>query len=113
MMFTLSIYRKFRDRDATKFHIQLSIAIFFALLVLLAGGDRTEVVGGCIAASVLIHYFNLVSILWMLAEALLMVQKLAFVFIQITKKVIIITSLLCWYKFSTIVSPLCSPLSPP
>ena len=112
MCVCVCIYRTLRDRDATKFHIQLSIAIFFTLLVFLAGVDKIEVVGGCIVASVLIHYFNLVSILWMLAEALLLVQKLAFVFIQITKRVIIITSLLCWCKFGTIVFLPYSPLFP-
>ena len=119
-MFTLYIYiyRKLRDHDATKFHIQLSIAaIFFMLLVFMVGGgggggqDRNSGwMHSCLY--LLDHYFNLASILWMLAESLLLVQKLAFVFIQIIKKVIIITSLVCWCKLSTTVF-LPYPLPPP
>ena len=86
----------------TKYHIQLSIAIFLMLVVFVAGVDKTEVVGGCIAASVLIHYFTLVSVLWMLAESLHMIHKLEFVFHRITKKHIIFASIACWCKLTNI-----------
>ena len=57
-----------------------------------------HVYGGCIVVSILIHYFSLVSVMWMGAEALLMFQKLVIVFMRITKKFIIIISLICWCK---------------
>ena len=48
--------------------------------------------------SVLVHYFTLVAVMWMGAEALLMFQKLVLIFVQITKKYIIIVSVVCWGK---------------
>ena len=93
-----NFFRKMRKLDATKYHVQLAIAILLMLLVFLAGVNRTGQLGGCIAASIFIHYFTLTSVMWMLAEALLMFQKLVFVFKKITKKGIIATSLICWCK---------------
>lgn len=90
--------RKIRVLDATKYHIQLCIAILFTLVVFVAGVDKTAVVGGCIAASVLIHYFSLASVMWMLAESLLLLQNVVLVFQKVTMTWIIITSLLCWCK---------------
>ena len=91
--------RKLRERDVTKFHIQLCIAIFCMLLVFAIGIDRVppeDLYGGCVAVSVLIHYFTLAAVMWMGAEALLMFQKLVIVFIQITTKYIVIVSFVCW-----------------
>ena len=48
--------------------------------------------------SVLIHYFTLVAVMWMGAEAVLMFQKLVIVFIRITTRYIIAVSLVCWCK---------------
>ena len=62
------------------------------------GIDRTEVFESCVTVSVLIHYFTLVAVMWMGAEALLMFQKLVIVFVQITTRYIIIVSLVCWCK---------------
>ncbi len=67
-------------------------------LIFSAGIEQAEFYPGCVLVSVLIHYFTLVSILWMSAEALLMFQKLVFVFKKITTKFIIMVSLLCWCK---------------
>ena len=90
--------RKLRARDTSKYHIQLSVAIICMLVVFVAGVEQTAVVGGCIAVSVLLHYFTLASVLWMLAEALLMFQKVVLVFKRVTKRGIIITSISCWCK---------------
>lgn len=46
--------------------------------------------------SLLVHYFTLVAVMWMGAEALFMFQKLVLVFIEITTKYIIIVSIICW-----------------
>ena len=90
--------RKLRNRDASKFHVQLSLALLAMLLVFVVGIDRTEVFEGCVTVSVLIHYFTLVAVMWMGAEALLMFQKLVIVFVQITTRYIIIVSFVCWRK---------------
>ncbi len=70
------------------------------LIVFAVGIERIEVYGGCVFVSILIHYFSLVSVMWMGAEALLMFQKLVMVFMRITTNFIIILSLVCWRKFS-------------
>ena len=97
--FQFSLIRKLRGRDAAKFHVQLCLALLGMLLVFVAGIDRTEVFEGCVTVSVLIHYFTLVAVMWMGAEALLMFQKLVIVFVQITTRYIIILSLVCWCKY--------------
>ena len=78
--------------------MQLSLALLGMLLVFVVGIDRTEVFEGCVTVSVLIHYFTLVAVMWMGAEAVLMFQKLVIVFVQITTRYIIIVSLVCWCK---------------
>ena len=94
--FLSNIYRKFRKRDVSKFHVQLCLSLIFMLIVFVAGIDRVSVRAGCITAGVLIHYFALVSWMWMGAEAVLMFQKLVIVFSTITWKYILIVSLVCW-----------------
>ena len=91
-------FRKTRDRDVSKFHTQLSLALLGMLLVFVIGIDRTEVLGGCVFVSVLIHYFTLSAMMWMGAEAVLMFQKLVRVFVQTTTRQIVIISLICWCK---------------
>ena len=58
-------YRKLRKREATKFHIQLCVALFCMLIIFVAGIDRTSVYGVCVAVSALIHYFTLVAVMLM------------------------------------------------
>jgi len=95
--FTLSLCRNLRQRDATKYHIQLCIALFCMLIVFVSGIDQTGVYAGCLLVSVLIHYFTLVFVMWMGAEALLMFRKLVIVFVHITRY-IVVTSFVCWCK---------------
>ena len=66
------VFRKQRQKDVSKFHIQLCCALIGMLLVFVIGIDRTESLGGCVTVSVLIHYFTLVAVMWMGAEALFM-----------------------------------------
>ena len=68
------------------------------LVVFVSGINQTSVYGGCVAVSVLIHYFTLVAVMWMGAEAVLIFQKLVIVFIRITTSYIIAVSLVCWCK---------------
>ena len=99
-----SLCRKLRLRDTSKYHIQLCIAIFCMLLAFVSGAENAaEVYGACVFVSVLIHYFSLAAVLWMGAEAVLMFHKLVLVFKRVTKKTIIITSVLCWSEFCCIV----------
>ena len=62
------------------------------------GINQQAVYGGCVLVSVLIHYFTLVAVMWMGAEAVLMFQKLVIVFVRITTRYIVAVSLVCWCK---------------
>ena len=90
--------RKIRSKDTSRFHIQLCCALIGMLLVFVTGIDKTGNFGGCVTVSVLIHYFTLVAVMWMGAEAFLMFQKFVIVFVQINIRYIIILSLICWGK---------------
>ena len=68
------------------------------LFIFVSGIEQTHVYGGCVFVSVLIHYFTLVAVMWMGAEAVLMFQKLVIVFGHITTRYIIAVSLVCWCK---------------
>ncbi len=92
------VCRKLREMDNSKYHIQLSLAILCMLIVFAVGIERVDVYGGCVFVSILIHYFTLVAVMWMGAEALLMFQKLVIIFMTITTKFIVILSLVCWRK---------------
>ena len=97
-----TFYRKLRQRDASKFHIQLSLALFCMLIVFVVGIDKTSMYGGCLTVSVLIHYFALVSVMWIGAEAVLMFQKLVIVFGETTTRFIVSVSLVCWCKLVSV-----------
>ena len=95
--------RKLREKDASKYHVQLSLAILLMLVVALvlvglSAGNVTALYGGCVTVSVLVHYFTLVTVMWMGAEALLMFQKLVIIFTRITTKFIVSVSIICWSK---------------
>ena len=93
------LFRDVRQKDVSKFHIQLSIAILLMLVVaLVLVSVRGEIYGSCVTVSVLLHYITLVAVMWMGAEALLMFQKLVIVFVNITTKYIVIVSVICWCK---------------
>ena len=90
--------RSLRQRDSSKFHIQLCLSLIFMLIVFVVGIDRVSVRAGCITVGVLIHYFALVAWMWMGAEAVLMFQKLVIVFTHLTWKYFLIVSITCWGK---------------
>ena len=69
------------------------------LLVFVSGINQTQTYGGCVTVSALIHYFTLVTWMWMGAEAVLMFQKLVIVFFHITTRYIIAVSFVCWCKY--------------
>ena len=73
------------------------------LLVFVVGIDRTENFGGCVTVSVLIHYFTLVAVMWMGAEAVLIFQKIVIVFIQLSTRYVIAISLICWGMLGMVI----------
>ena len=90
--------RKIREKDISKYHIQLCFALLCMflltlILVSLSAEKVTAIHGGCVSLSLLVHYFILVSVMWMGAEALLMFQKIVIIFVQITAKCV---SVICW-----------------
>ena len=71
------------------------------LIIFVCGINRTAVYGGCVAVSALIHYFTLVSVMFMGAVAVLMFQKLVIVFGSTSVKFLVTLSLICWRKCVT------------
>ena len=91
-------FRKIRQRDVAKFHVQLAVSMLLMLIVFVAGIGRTENRAGCITVGVLLHYLILVTWMWMGAEAILLFQKLVVVFKKLTALHIMIVSIICWGK---------------
>ena len=79
------------------------------VLVVLSAENIASLYGGCVTVSILVHYFTLVAVMWMGAEALLMFQKLVIVFVRITTKFIVAVSTVCWSKYNIMMYPLPSP----
>ena len=104
--------RKQREKDVSKYHIQLCCALIGMLLVFVIGIDRTENYGGCVTVSVLIHYFTLVAMMWMGAEALLIFQKLVLVFFHTTTQYNVVLSLICWGMLCMVYLLLCIIYTP-
>ena len=71
----------------------LSVAL---VVVVFSAEDLSPYYGGCVTLSVLLHYFALVSVILMSAEALLMFRKLITPFAQITVKYHISISTISW-----------------
>ena len=86
-------FRKIREKEVSKIHTQLCVAIFFMLLFFLAGIERTENNIACTTCSLLIQYFTMASVAWMGAEAWFMYRKLITVFRQTNLKLI---SIIAW-----------------
>ena len=96
--------RKLRERDASKFHAQLCVALFFMLLTFTVGITQTDNEIACTGISMVILYFTLASAFWMGAEAILMFKKLVIVFGQTTKLFIVVISLIAWGKFDHVIT---------
>ena len=71
-------------------------------LVLVTLSPRTTDLfyGGCMTISVLVHYFALVAVMWMGAEALLMFRKIVIVFVRITRTYLVGVALICWRELA-------------
>ena len=99
--FTFIFIRKLRALDATKFQVQFCISLLGMLVVYLIGVTRNENEIVCTLMSALLQYFVLSSTLWMVAQGVLMFKKLVLVFGIISKRFLVIVSLLCWCKQCT------------
>lgn len=73
----ISPNRKLRQGRAQQTLFNLALALLCSWLVFLAGIEQTHNYVGCLIVAVMLHYFILVSFMWMLMEAIL--QYLTFV----------------------------------
>ena len=89
-------FRKLRQKDVTKFHLQLALSMILMLIVFVSGITWTGNRAGCITMGVLLHYLILVTFMWMAAEAVLFFLKLVIVFMKVSVKYLIIVSVICW-----------------
>ena len=90
--------RKLRKRDNTKFRLQLCLAMILMLVFFVIGIYQVETFEICVVASALMHYFTLVTAMWIAADALLMILKLMVVFVHPSTCFMVSISLLCWRK---------------
>lgn len=100
--------RKHRQKDRTlraidyfKYRIQLCLSLLLMLvvalvLVALSAEEIPPYYEGCVTVSVLVHYFTLVSVLFMAAEAILVFRKTITPLKLITTKYHIIAFTICW-----------------
>ncbi|KAJ8320959.1 hypothetical protein KUTeg_002546 [Tegillarca granosa] len=70
-------FRQLRKGRSQQTLFNLALAMLCSWIVFLAGVERTESYAGCIVVAALLHYFILVSFMWMLIEGIL--QYLRFV----------------------------------
>jgi len=63
-------------------HINLCISLFVAQLTFVAGVDKTNNEKACQAIAVLLHYFFLVTFMWMLMEGVVLYVALVRVFVK-------------------------------
>ena len=79
------------------------LSVSLALVALSVQG-KTDPYGGCVMVSILVHYFTLVAVMWMGAEALLMFQKLVIIFTRVTTRFMVYVSIICWSKYNIILN---------
>ena len=96
------LHRTIRQKDVSKFHVQLALALIlddlFSALVkdsFIKFNHRD-----CIAVNSLYYYIFMVVQMWTGAEALLLLQKLFFVFKKTTACFIITVSVVCWGEYN-------------
>ena len=96
--------RTVREKDVTKFHVQLCVALLFMYFIYLIGIERTEIEEVCTAFSFFLQYSVLASVFWMGAEAVLMIKVFIIdVFERASAKFIVIVSFICWGKLNMFI----------
>ena len=78
------------------FHVQLCLAVFSLLMVLVVGVNSTGNRAGCITVGALLHYFLLSSWMWFAVEAGHLLIKTLFIFYKSSYQYLTIFSLLSW-----------------
>lgn len=76
------------------------MAMILMLVFFVTGIYQTGTFEICVVASALLHYFTLVTAMWLFADALLVLLKLTLVISDPTTCFIVLISLLCWCKLS-------------
>lgn len=71
------LFKQLRKGRGQQTLLNLSLALLCSMVIFLAGMERTDSYYGCITVAALMHYFLLVSFMWMLVEGFL--QYLRFV----------------------------------
>lgn len=71
------LFKQLRKGRGQQTLFNLALALLCSMVIFLAGMERTESYYGCITVAALMHYFLLVSFMWMLVEGFL--QYLRFV----------------------------------
>ncbi|GBN47598.1 Adhesion G-protein coupled receptor G4 [Araneus ventricosus] len=71
IILTFAIFRKWREDIRHKTLFNLSVCLTSFLLIFLIGIQKKEWEYGCVAVTILLHYFMLASLFWMLVEAFL------------------------------------------
>ena len=77
LTYSLSIFRHLRNGRGQQVLVNLSLAMLCSAIIFLVGMDKTSNKIGCVVVAALLHYFILVSFMWMLVEGVL--QYLRFV----------------------------------
>jgi len=92
------LHRKLRERDSTILRVQFCLSLALMLLAFVCGIERVTIFELCVSISALIHYFTLVSMMWMAAEALLMLLKLLVT--KVSVAYFVVASIICWRKYN-------------
>ena len=101
--------RKLRSSEPSQLLINLCFGFLGIYIAYIIALHATAVSGLCVLAGVLVHYFLLATFFIMAADAILIVNKLIFVFFKI-RRYVAIASIISWCKFVLVLycSTLCS-----
>ena len=90
--------RKLRSSEPSQLLINLCFSFLGIYIAYILALHATAVSWLCVLAGVLVHYFLLVTFFIMAADAILIVNKLIFVFLKI-RRYVAIASIISWCKF--------------
>ena len=78
----------------------LALSLWCSMIIFLAGIEQTQSYIGCIAVAALLHYFILVSFMWMMMEAILQYLKFVKVLGTYVEKFMLKTAIPAWGMYS-------------
>ena len=91
-------FRHLRNGRGQQLLVMLSVSMLCSAIIFLVGMDKTSNRGGCIAVAVLLHYFILVSFMWMLVEGVLQYLRFVKVLGTYIPKFLIKSTIPAWGK---------------